>query len=220
MAQPRVEIRRHKDDAPWTYAMLDERQREVALRVAQGGMGALLLSEVAPVITFGRRAGEADLLVSSEGLARIGISTYTADRGGLATYHGPGQWVLFVVDSLERLTGDPRGVRQAVQGLLEVALEVGRTYAPEAEIHSGLETGVWTPRGKFAAVGVHVQDGIVLHGLSVNGFRTQTSFQGLRPCGLDKPVDYLLTETNDESFEDLGRRLRESALTRFFSKRS
>jgi lipoate-protein ligase B len=155
---------------------------------------------------------------SPDALARAGVALYAADRGGLATYHGPGQWVLFAVDRLERLTGDRRGVRKAVEGLLDVALEVGRRYDPGARIGEGAELGVWTRRGKFAAVGVHVQQGVLLHGLSVNGFRTPTSFLGLRPCGLDAPVDFLLPAPDEAAFERLGGELVQAALARFHGR--
>lgn len=223
-----IEVRRHRADAPWTYADLDRRQRELAERVRAGGEGGILLSEVAPVITLGRRTPASDLPFSPELYSRLGIEVLPVDRGGLATYHGPGQWVLFVVDSLERLTGDPKAVRKAVQGLLEAALEAACPYRPEARIREGAELGVWSSRGKFAAVGVHVQGGVLLHGLSFNGFRTPASFQGLRPCGLDLPVDFLLEEPNarlafepgmstlEDRFERLGRELLHTALRQFY----
>src|SRR5690242_283423 len=117
-----LEIRRHEPPArPWTYALLDARQREIAARVSAGGPGALLLSEVAPVITVGRRtpAGDVSGLGSRDSGARVafGSEVYPVDRGGLATWHGPGQWVLFAVDRLERWVGDPRGVRKMVCAL-------------------------------------------------------------------------------------------------------
>lgn len=216
-----VEVRRHTHAEPWTYAMLDQRQREIAERARAGGPGALLLSEVAPVITKGRRAPATDLTLPPELLARQGIELLTVDRGGLATYHGPGQWVLFAVDRLERLTGDRKGVRKAVHALLAIALEVGRKYDSTAAIREGAELGVWTRRGKFAAVGVHVQQGVLLHGLSVNGFRTPQSFVGLRPCGLDAPVDFLLGTKgegdDDARFADLGEELIQAACAYFRS---
>ena len=217
---PRVEVRRDRAGQPWNYKLLDQRQREIALRAREGGGGGLLLSEVSPVITLGRRTPGGDLREQPEFFSRNGIAVHSTDRGGLATYHGPGQWVLFAVDRLEKLTGDRRGVRKAVRGLLEVALETGRIYEPRAEIREGSELGVWTPRGKFAAVGIHVENGILLHGLSVNGFRTASSFLGLRPCGLDLPVDFLLNVAplaeQEAAFVLLGKRLQEAALKRFW----
>jgi len=223
-----VEVHRHSPEAPWTYAQLDRRQRELAARVRAGARGALLLSELAPVITIGRRTPASDLLVPPRDVAIV-----RTDRGGLATYHGPGQWVLFAVDRLEILTGDRRGVRQAVEGLLEAAAEVGRIYwggPGEVRVGRGIETGVWCPRGKFAALGVHVEEQVLLHGIAVNGFRTETSFMGLRPCGLDAPVAFLLeagdaagklsSESRSAGFEELGQRLVAAVCGRFWPEMS
>lgn len=207
MAARELLIHRHTSSQPWTYAQLDELQRQVADRVRAGGPGALILSEVAPVITVGRRTPAEDL---HEGRA----PRLTVSRGGLATYHGPGQWVAFAVDRLENLTGDRRGVRKMVDALLAAAAEVGRAYRTDVHTGEGAELGVWSEFGKFAAVGIHVTDGVVQHGLSLNGFRTRESFQGLRPCGLDRPVDFLLA--NEQGFEALGQSL-VHALTAQFS---
>jgi lipoyl(octanoyl) transferase len=208
-----TEIRRHTPGEPWTYALLDRRQREVAERVRAGGEGALLLSEVAPVITMGRRTAATDLLFPEAFFTARGIELVRTDRGGLATYHGPGQWVLFIVERLDRLTGDSRGVRKAVDGLLEIARRVAARYRPDAEVRSGLETGVWSSRGKIAAVGVHIENRVLLHGLSLNGYKTEQSFVGLRPCGLDAPVDFLLE--NEMGFEKLGQELIAASLEVF-----
>lgn len=214
-----IEIHRHRfgGGTAWTYADLEQRQRQLAERVRAGGQGAVLLSEVAPVITRGRRAPASDIMVSAEVLAHAGVALLEVERGGLATYHGPGQWVLFPVDRLERLTADRRGVRKAVEGLLEVACQVGRLYDPQAEIRRGAELGVWTRRGKFAAVGIQISGGVLLHGLSVNCMRTPTSFFGLRPCGLDAPVDFLLGSTSKErDFEELGQALLRATFQNFY----
>jgi lipoate-protein ligase B len=198
--------------------MLDQRQREISRDLLTGARdsGALLISEVEPVVTVGRRTPASDLLLDSPALRARGIALERVDRGGLATYHGPGQWVLFPVERLERLTGDPRGVRKAVDGLLEAALEVCLEYEPSAEIRLGAETGVWSSRGKLAAVGVHVEKGVLLHGLCVNGFRTTESFTGIRPCGLEPSVDFLLEKPGERPFATLGERL-VSAVVRVFS---
>jgi len=205
-----VEIRRHLKPDPWTYEMLDQRQREVAERVRGGGAGVLLLSEVAPVITVGRRTPESDIHTTPALLRQLGMNLHRTDRGGLATWHGPGQWVLFAVDSLERLTGDPRGVKESVCRLLRVARElarkIGKTEARDGlRIGGGVELGVWLGDTKFASVGIHVEQGVLLHGLSINIYQTASSFRGLRPCGLDKPVAYLLPESEGrERFDEVG----------------
>ncbi|MBC7692097.1 MAG: hypothetical protein H7222_10025 [Methylotenera sp.] len=211
-----IEVRRHTPSTPWTYADLDRRQEAIhqKLRHSPDSEGAVLLSEVSPVITTGKRPCPEDLLLSAEHLKALGIDLYSCERGGRATYHGPGQWVIFVVDRLERLTGDRRGVRKAVEGLLDVALQLGKSRDSRAEIRDGAETGVWLPEGKFASVGVKIRDGILLHGLSINGFKTSLSFQGLRPCGLDLPVSFLLD--SEEKFEQLGEQLLKEIRQKFY----
>ncbi len=209
----KIEVHRNCLTQPWTYSLLDQRQREIARAVASGGEPTLLLSELAPVITQGRRTPESDLLpLAPPLLGGSPTQVIQIDRGGLATYHGPGQWVAFPVHPLESSVGDPRGVRKIICKLLEAAAQVGRNYSNDVEIRSGAELGVWNSRGKFAAVGVHIENGILLHGLAVNGFQTPQSFQGLRPCGLDLPVSYLLSDSNESEFLKLKDQIAEAIL--------
>ncbi len=218
-----IETYRHHPSFAWTYEKLDQKQRSISAQIQQGDSGGVLLvSELAPVITLGRRTPACDLLLSEDERQISGVGVYPTDRGGLATYHGTGQWVLFPVDRLDRLTGDRRGVRKAVETLLEVALQVGRKYDPNAEILSGNQLGVWTSQGKFASVGVYIENGILLHGLSVNGFQTPLSFKGIRPCGMEPQVSYLLPELPvldlEREFLILRDRLIAETLTRFWKK--
>ena len=233
MASPHYDllIKRHSAATPWTYRLLDQAQRRrfELLQSSQASqasatLGAVFLSELAPVITVGRRECSQDLLLPEEALRAQGVELYPTDRGGRATYHGPGQWVVFVVDHLERLTGDRRGVRKAVEALLELACEVGRSFLGSAvEIRSGDQTGVWTPRGKLASVGVQIDRGVLLHGLAINGFKTPQSFLGIRPCGLDAQVDFLLDSTRPEQasreFEGIPSKLIQGIESRFWVSR-
>ena len=216
----RVEVYRSSPQKLWTYEQLDHHQRKIAERVQKGEPGTLILSELAPVITLGRRAELAHFLVSQDDLLQKGIEVYPTDRGGLATFHGPGQWVLFPVLSLEELTGDSRGVRALVEQLLQIAYEVGSQYLSRVEVRGGVEQGVWSECGKFAAVGVHIDHGVVLHGLSINGFKVPESFYGIKPCGLDSPVSYLLEQPDEKEFEKLGAEILEAAQRAFFRPKS
>jgi lipoyl(octanoyl) transferase len=218
---PEVIIRRHSKDSPWTYVLLDRAQREVARRVREGGAGALFLSEVAPVITLGRRTPKNDLLAQPGEYASRGIEILETDRGGLATYHGPGQWVVFVVDHLEKLTGDSRGVRKAVCALLESAQAVAARFGVQAEIREGTQLGLWTKRGKLSALGIQIEERVLLHGLAFNVRRTPESFWGLNPCGLKSPVTFLEEELSDahapDRFDEVARAFREEASARFWN---
>lgn len=221
-----IEIHRHTLERPWTYRALDLLQSEIRTEVLAGKPGRILFSEVAPVITLGRRRTSEDLLFSPREYEKKGIELLEVSRGGRATYHGPGQWVVFVVGSLEKMTGDRRGVRKLVDGLFSVMLEVCRSRYPCAEIREGKEAGIWSEAGergaKLAALGVQIERGVVLHGFSVNVFQTTTSFQGLNPCGLEAPVGYLesadLSETERErAFLEWRERI-EAALQRRFPR--
>lgn len=212
-----IEVHRHSASSPWTYQQLDERQRSIRDEVLAGGKGKILFSEVAPVITLGRGRVEEDLLLPRAEYARKGVEIYETSRGGRATYHGPGQWVVFVVDSLERLTGDRRGVRKLVDGLFSVALEICREKFPRAEIREDCEAGVWSEPGaggtKLAALGVRIDRGVVQHGFSLNIYETPTSFVGIHPCGLSLPVGYL--ESNEGAFLEWRERVERSLRGKF-----
>lgn len=179
-----------------------------------------MLSELAPVITWGRRTQiQRDLLFSPQDYQERGIEIYPVDRGGLATFHGPGQWVLFPVDTLENLTGDPRGVRKVIEALLQLALRVGLSFNSSAHIREGSELGVWTLRGKFASVGLQIDRRVVLHGLSLNGYQTALSFQGVLPCGAKTPLDFLLKTPDQDKFQYLGNLIVQTAFEIFWKKR-
>lgn len=187
--------------------------------VVRGESGRLIFSEVAPVVTLGFRRTEEDLLLPASEYARRGIELLEVSRGGRATYHGPGQWVIFPVETLERLTGDRRGVRKAVSALLEATREAALDRFPRAEIRDGKEAGVWTESGlggaKFAALGIRVIDGVVQHGISVNVFPTAESFVGIRPCGLDAAVAFVEADGTDSAFLSRRARLEMALLARF-----
>ena len=206
LQSPRIEIRRSLPNQKWTYADLDARQRVIAAEVRDTrAPGALLFSEVAPVITYGRRTAATDLHLTPEQAEQAGVQLLPVDRGGMATYHGTGQWVVFPVDTLSRLVGDSRGVRKVVEALLESVAKtarevVGPENAPSIQVKEGCETGVWWSHRKIASVGIHIQDGVLHHGLALNGFATPQSFVGLRPCGLDAEVGYLLPTPDEVRF--------------------
>jgi lipoate-protein ligase B len=91
------------------------------------------------------------------------------------------------------------------------------------EIRSGDQTGVWTPRGKLASVGVQIDRGVLLHGLAINGFKTAQSFLGIKPCGLDAEVDFLLDSARNEKasreFEEIPSKIIQGIESRFWVSR-
>ncbi|MER3513092.1 MAG: lipoate-protein ligase B, partial [Chloroflexota bacterium] len=74
---------------------LQERCVEARQQEAVGDL--LLLVQHPPVITFGRGGGAEDLRLSEAALHRLGVDLVQTDRGGRATYHGPGQLVAYPI---------------------------------------------------------------------------------------------------------------------------
>lgn len=218
MSTPEVIRNVHLASAPFTYSDLDLLQMKIAERVRAGGKGAILISQVAPVITLGKRADDSELLLPKAAYEKAGVQILKTNRGGLATYHGPGQWVLFVVDKVERLTGNAIGVRQVIEGLLRVAVNSIAALGTECIARDGCELGVWSKMEKLASVGIQIDRKVVQHGLCINGFRTAESFLGINPCGLAARPGFCLPDHS--RFDELGRAIVSSAKSVFYSKSS
>jgi lipoyl(octanoyl) transferase len=140
----------------------------------------LILLEHAPVFTLGRRAEWSDILASPERLAELGIEVHETNRGGLVTYHGPGQLVGYPIADLRALAGDApsyvTGLEETIiRSLADLGLPGWRDPAAR---------GVWTPGGKIAAIGVGVSRGVTMHGFAVNLQPDLAHFALINPCGL------------------------------------
>jgi len=192
------EIIRHSLNQPWTYALLDAKQRNVADEIQEGkSKGLWILSELAPVITLGNR-----IRSDHPRLQHVTLPLFETDRGGCETYHGPGQWVFFPVMKLEDLVGNPKGVRQAVEFLLKAALNVSMKYRNDVSLVLGDQAGLWTSKGKLASVGLKIKQGIILHGISLNVFWTPESFAGINPCGLEAKPDTLFSQDKTATLQE------------------
>ncbi len=138
----------------------------------------LLLLAHPPVITIGQAGGEQDILLPRAALRRAGIEVAAADRGGRATYHGPGQLVAYPILRLD--DGD---LYEHVWRLEETAIRVLSTWGLAAE-RLERHPGVWVRGNKIAAVGVGARDGITHHGLALNLAPNLEHFALLIPCGI------------------------------------
>lgn len=154
-------------------------QEELAAARARGSIGDILvLLEHPPVITIGRGGGEEDLLVSREFLLQQGIRVVPTDRGGRATYHGPGQLVAYPILWLP--DGD---LYRYVWRLEEAAIRALQVFGLRTERLEG-HPGVWVNGRKIAAIGISVQNGVTRHGLALNIAPRLTHFDLFIPCGL------------------------------------
>lgn len=146
--------------------------------------GYLLLLEHPPVITLGYSLrgdeGRSELKSDRQTLARAGITLHQADRGGKATYHGPGQLVGYPVLDLKRLRlGNKRYVGKLEEFLLALLKELGVEAQADPRF-----PGVWVQEAKIAALGVHVAEQVTTHGFALNLDPDLSHFRHIVPCGL------------------------------------
>jgi lipoyl(octanoyl) transferase len=140
----------------------------------------LLLLEHPPVITLGRRASLSDIYGSPDELSARGIEVHRTTRGGLVTYHGPGQLVGYpIVHLRERGLSVPEYVYALERATIDALAEIGvSAWTDPAHV------GVWTAGGKIAAIGVAVRHRVTLHGFAVNLDPDLSHFALINPCGI------------------------------------
>ncbi|HEU4916529.1 MAG TPA: lipoyl synthase [Acidimicrobiia bacterium] len=144
----------------------------------------LLLLEHPPVFTIGRNGDGSNLLVDRVGL---GVEVQHVDRGGDITFHGPGQLVGYPLLTLD----DPKQIVPYVRRLEETLIRTLADFGVEAWAEAGY-TGVWTAKGKVAAIGVRVARRVTMHGFALNLHPDLSYFAMMNPCGItDRPVTTL-----------------------------
>lgn len=164
-----------------SYGPTLELQRRLhRLRREEKISDVLLSLEHTPVVTLGRDAKDTDLLQPKEELAKLGVEVQAIERGGAATYHGPGQLVLYPILHLRRLGVS---LRDYVWRLEEVMIRTGRALGVELLRKPGYP-GAWHTQGKVGFLGVHVRGWVSLHGLALNVALKPQGFQWIVPCGM------------------------------------
>ena len=167
------------------YDTAHEMQTHERDRVIAGeSAGTLLLLEHEPVVTLGRRGDLGDLLVPRDALEARGIAVRETERGGRATYHGPGQLVGYPIAPLSTLAPDvPTYVWRLEETLICVARAVGVHAARRADAR-----GVWVGPAKLGFIGVAISRRVCWHGFSLNAGARPEAFDLIRSCGLDAPT--------------------------------
>jgi lipoyl(octanoyl) transferase len=151
----------------------------------------LMLLEHPPTYTLGRRALEQDIVSSETERMAKGISTFKVDRGGRATYHGPGQLVGYPIMALGERYDVLAYLRKLEEVLIRLASDLGVEAARDED-----HTGVWVGRNKLGAIGVKITRGITMHGFAFNVATDLSMFEGIIPCGLrDRGVTSIQAET-------------------------
>lgn len=141
------------------------------------------LCEHAPVYTLGQAGLERHLLNPA------GIPVVRCDRGGQATYHGPGQVVAYALVDLRRAG---LYVRDYVARLEDAVLDTLAAFGVAGACRKPGAPGVYVPDpeggaelAKIAALGIKVRNGRAYHGVALNVDMDLAPFLGINPCGYE-----------------------------------
>ena len=136
----------------------------------------LWLLEHDPVYTIGRTPDQSSL----RGSAHLPHPLFPINRGGQATYHGPGQLVGYFLLDLRRYGQD---LHRYLRWIEELLIELLAHYQIPAKTRDGL-TGVWVEDRKIASIGVGVRHWITMHGFALNVHGDLSPFDQITPCGI------------------------------------
>jgi lipoyl(octanoyl) transferase len=140
----------------------------------------LLLLEHPHVFTMGKAATPDHLLWGEAERARRDVDVIWSDRGGEATYHGPGQLVGYpILDLAHFELSIPQYLEKLEHSLIDYLHDLGIDSQPGEK---GL-TGVWSEGKKLAAIGIKLNRSIVSHGFALNLKTDLAYFDGIIPCG-------------------------------------
>jgi lipoyl(octanoyl) transferase len=137
----------------------------------------LLLLEHEPVYTIGRTPDQSSLL----GAAHLPHPLFAINRGGQATYHGPGQLMGYPIIDLRKCGQD---LHKYLRWLERLLIDLLAKYGIAASRRE-LLTGVWVGDRKIASIGVGVRHWITMHGFALNVSGDLSPFNHIVPCGIN-----------------------------------
>jgi lipoyl(octanoyl) transferase len=153
-----------------------KRQDEALEHCDRTGEETLFLLEHEPVYTIGRRLDKSSLGT----IAYLPHPVFEINRGGQATYHGPGQLVGYPILDLKKRGKD---LHVYLRGLETAVIRLVESFGIEAGYCEG-KTGVWVENRKIASIGIGVRRWITMHGFALNVSSDLTGFLSITPCGL------------------------------------
>ena len=150
-------------------------EKSVAAHAAGEMEDTIFLLEHEPVYTIGRKRDR-----SSLGGAALPHPVEEINRGGQATFHGPGQLVGYFIFDLQKLTPD---LHVFLRWIEEGIIDLLDGFGLGAQRREGL-TGVWIDDRKIASIGVGVRKWITMHGFGLNVGSDLSGFESITPCGI------------------------------------
>jgi len=174
----------------------------------------LLLLEHEAVYTIGRTPDKSSLL----GSAHLPHPLFAINRGGQATYHGPGQLMGYPIIDLRRCSQD---LHRYLRWLEQLLIELLADYGIAASRRESL-TGVWVGQRKIASIGVGVRHWIAMHGFALNVCGDLSPFNYIIPCGINNIAMTSMEKETSGAFSipDIARALEKLALDRITDLRT
>ncbi|PAV74308.1 hypothetical protein WR25_23557 [Diploscapter pachys] len=147
--------------------------------------GYLLAVEHNPVYTIGIRTKMYDSEEDEKKLRNLGAEFHRTSRGGLITFHGPGQLVVYPIFDLRSISPKPLGVRKYVDNLEQVIIDTATEFGI-SRVGRTENTGVWVDgTRKIAAIGVAVSHSVSYHGIAINANVDLKWFDHIVACGIE-----------------------------------
>ena len=134
---------------------------------------------IPPTITIGKAGSTENVLASGERLSEQGLQLFFSDRGGDATYHGPGQLIGYPIIDLRNRDRD---LHRYVRDLEEILIRTIGDFGVEAHRDSS-HRGVWVGSDELAALGLSVRERVTLHGFGLSVNTDLRPFSLINPCG-------------------------------------
>jgi lipoyl(octanoyl) transferase len=151
-------------------------QEEALEQCDRTGEETLFLLEHEPVYTIGRRLDKSSL----GNAGYLPHPVFEINRGGQATYHGPGQLVGYPILDLKKRGKD---LHVYLRSLETAVIRLVESFGVDAVFCEG-KTGVWVGNRKIAPIGIGVRRWITMHGFALNVASDLTGFLPITPCGL------------------------------------
>ena len=152
----------------------------------------LLLLEHEPVYTIGRTPDRSSLL----GSTHLPHPVFSINRGGQATYHGPGQLMGYPIIDLRRCGQD---LHKYLRWLEQLLIDLLARYDIAAQRRESL-TGVWVENRKIASIGVGVRHWVTMHGFALNVCGDLSPFDHIVPCGINNLAITSMEKETKKSF--------------------
>lgn len=141
---------------------------------------SLILLEHKPVYTVGIRKHNDYNEKKIKQLTDLGAEFYKTNRGGLITFHGPGQLVAYPIINLRQFQTN---IKCYVSKIEQMIIKLCDEFGIKAK--TSPDTGVWVGDEKICAIGIHGSRYITTHGLALNCNTDLKWFDHIVPCGIE-----------------------------------